>query len=803
MIDPEKIPTFTGNLETLETHAASLRTTASGIRGTGRDVHTAFQALDPVYDAPEQEELLDSTLPVRVKADEFAKKLESVSGALTGFASTARPLVTKMNQLREDAEKFVADNKDDDDWQEDQGKIDENARLVREVGTTWVAFQGVERDAANKITSLVGGTRFVVDDGSHKAGMYGFRESDVKDAKDTPWGTADEREYTGLRAAWEWTKDNVGGGLKGFFVDGVWGTVKGLANMVNVFDWDTFKETWSGIGDIFGGISAYIITPYDWAMDKMFGPADHTDRDKRKAALRDFGKSLVAWDEWGKEPSRAFGVVVFNGLTLGAGSLLKLGRSGKLGAGAEAATVVGKAGALVDPMSYLGKAAGLTKLKVGDFMESLKAGQAGVDDMARTAPTTSSPHTGEANTPPGFEYADHAGNKRVVGNDGYIRDEHGNVVPDTEPVREPHKNDLSGAKERESIPAEEKILEGAGGPGRVEASANHPAGGSHPTGSGDTQGRPSTGGHAADHSTGSGVDSHRPSGGNGGAHAPSSEGGRGTPGHSGHDASGPGDGPETPKGTGSADGPSSGDGTGPGDLPGSGSGVPERQPGVTWERDRMGQQPSGPMDPAHEATVAAALKDLKVPPVDQGRMLTQLKKSEYGAAVAEHITSGRFTDVPGFRKAEGLLFQVKQKGMIPAVHQAMEHAAELQAKGVKGIEFEVKIPGENLDLDVLVRSDGRIDYGAQLKDVDSVTGISSAVKKIANKQLLGALDATGLPSTPIGVKAGILDIRGLRSELTEGHIQAVQRAADRCNASFELKFDDGSVTIYPTNAAKP
>ncbi|MFF6905575.1 hypothetical protein ACFY9Q_06520 [Streptomyces sp. NPDC012389] len=810
MIDPEKIPTFTGNLETLETHAASLKTTASGIRGTGRDVHTAFQALDPVYDAPEQEELLDSTIPVRDKSDEFAKKLESVSGALTGFASTARPLVTRMNQLREDAEKFVADNKDDDDWQEDQGKIDENARLVREVGTTWVAFQGVERDAANKITSLVGGTRFVADDGSHKAGMYGFRESDVKDAKETPWGTADEREYTGLRAAWEWTKDNVGGGLKGFFVDGVWGTVKGLANMVNVFDWDTFKETWSGIGDIFGGISGYIITPYDWAMDKMFGPADHTDRDRRKAALRDFGKALVAWDEWGKEPSRAFGVVVFNGLTLGAGSLLKLGRSGKLGVGAEAATAVGKAGALVDPMSYLGKAVGLTKLKVGDFMESLKAGQAGVDDMARNTPTTASPRTGEVTTPPGFEYVDHAGNKRVVGSDGYIRDEHGNVVPDTEPVVEPHKNDLPDVKERESTPAEERVLEGAGGPGRVENGtgypngAAHPAGGSHLTGSGDAQSTPSTGGHAADHSTGRGVDTHPPSGGSGGVHTPSGEGGgHGTRGHSGHDAGGHGDGPDTPSGTGGADGPSSGDGSGPGDLPGSGSGMPERQPGVTWERDRTGQQPSGPMAPAQETAVAAALKDLKVPPVDQGRMLAQLKKSEYGAAVAEYISSGRFADVPGFKKAEGLLFQVKQKGMIPAVHQAMEHAAELQAKGVKGIEFEVKIPGENLDLDVLVRNGGRIDYGAQLKDVDSVTGIGSAVKKIANKQLLGALDATGLPSTPIDIKAGILDIRGLRSELTERNIQAVQRAADRCNASFELRFDDGSVTIYPTNATKP
>ncbi|MFE7468798.1 hypothetical protein ACFU6R_32475 [Streptomyces sp. NPDC057499] len=522
MIDLEKIPTFTGDLEALETQATSLKTTASSIRSTGKDTHNAFQALDAVYDAPEQEELLDSTVPVRDKADEFAKKLESVSGALTEFASTARPLVNKMKHLREDAEKFVAENKEDDDWQKDQDKIDENARLVREVGTTWVAFQGVERDAANKITSLVGGTRFVVDDGSHKAGMYGFKESDVKNAKETPWGTADEREYTGLRAAWEWTKDHVGGGLKGFFVDGVWGTIKGLGSMVNVFDWDNFKKTWSGIGDVFGGISAYLITPYDWAMDKMFGPVDHSDREKQKAALRNFGKSLVAWDEWDKDPSRAFGTVLFNAATLGSGSLLKLGKAGKLGVGAEAATVLGKAGALVDPMSYLGKAAGVTKLKVGDFMEGLKASQAGIDDMARNAPTGAPPHTGGVDAPPGREYVDHAGNKRIIGDDAYIRDEHGNVVPDTQPVREPHKDDLPNT--HETTPGEEKVLEGAGGPSRAENTAGHPTGSAHPGdgsnpsyGGGGTHNTPSTGGHAADRPTsggsGSGTGSYTPSGG--------------------------------------------------------------------------------------------------------------------------------------------------------------------------------------------------------------------------------------------------------------------------------------------------
>ncbi|MFI8940709.1 hypothetical protein [Streptomyces syringium] len=596
MIDLGKIPTFTGNLETLETHAASLKTTASSIRGTGKDVHNAFQALDPVYDAPEQEHLLNSTIPVRDKADEFAKKLESVSGALTSFASSAKPLVDKMNQLRADAKKFVADNKDDDDWQKDQGKIDENARLVREVGTTWVAFQGVERDAANKITALVGGTHFVVDDGSHKAGMYGFKESDVKDAKETPWGTVDEREYTGLRAAWEWTKDNVGGALKGFFVDGVWGTLKGLGSMVNFFDWDNFKKTWSNIGDVFGGVSAYIMTPYDWAMDKMFGPVDHSDTDKQKAALRNFGKSLVAWDEWGKNPSKAVGIVAFNGLTLGAGSFLKLGKAGKAGMVSEAATVMGKAGVLVDPMSYLGKAASVTKLKVGELMEGLKVSQAGVDDMARNVPTGTSPHptgvnppaahTGDGastpshsgdgsstpsqpgdssstpagsgeKTPAGREYDGPDGEKYVVGADGHIRDTNGNVVPDKAAHPEPHKDDLPNVKEPETAPVKEpvkeKVLEGAGGPSRVETSGGG-------TGHG-------TGGHGETPGTGGGAGGHGGSDGPGGSGKDSGSGAGSGAGDSGSGAgSGAGD-----SGTGSGSG-DSGSGSGSGDS-GSGSGA--------------------------------------------------------------------------------------------------------------------------------------------------------------------------------------------------------------------------------------
>ncbi|MFD5729595.1 hypothetical protein ACFWMT_26295 [Streptomyces sp. NPDC058368] len=645
MIDLAKIPFYTGNLEALEKHAATLKTTASDIRTTGKDVHTAFQALDPVYDAPEQEELLDSTIPVRDKADAFADKLESVSGALSGFATTARPLVARMNRLREDAARFVAENRDDD-WQQDQDKIDENARLVHEVGTTWVAFQGAERDAANKITALVGGTHFVVDDGSHKAGMYGFKADDVKDAGETPWGTVDEREYTGLRAAWEWTKDNVGGALKGFFVDGVWGTIKGLGSMVNVFDWDNFKKTWSGIGDVFGGISAYLMTPYDWAMDKMFGPADHSDTDRQKAALRNFGKSLVAWDEWGHDPSRAFGSVLFNVVTIGSGSLLKLGKAGKLGVVADAASVAGKAGVLVDPMSYLGKAAGVTKIKVGDLMDSLRTSSAGVDDMARTAPTGTAPHP--TTETPGLHYTDHNGNPRVVGNDAVIRDEHGNPVPDTEPVPEPHKNELPDTHEH--VPDHEKVLEGAGGPSRVENSANHPPNGSHPTTGGTTHHTtPSTGGHVTEHPTGSGggsgAGSHTDTGGG------SSGGGSdtGTPGGGG----GHGDGNDGSGGGGHSDGPHGG-----GERPNEP--LPELTPeeraghwGHLDEVEKRSPEDFGDMkyDPDHRGKVSPSSMDEARVGLDlreQGRLPADIQRPP-GADMGEFYSpsTGKYYDIKG------------------------------------------------------------------------------------------------------------------------------------------------------------
>lgn len=182
--------------------------------------------------------------------------------------------------------------------------------------------------------------------------------------------------------------------------------------------------------------------------------------------------------------------------------------------------------------------------------------------------------------------------------------------------------------------------------------------------------------------------------------------------------------------------------------------------------------------------MTAVLDRLKMQPQDQQRLLVQLRKSEYGQNVADYIASGKFTDTPGFRQ---VVNDGKQSGMIPAVHQALVHADELLSRGAKGIEFELKLPDQGLDLDVLIRNDGEIEAAWQLKNVQSSTGIESNVKSIARKQLRGEA----------GDKTAILEVHDTMASLTDDILRSVEGAARRTNAVFELRFKDGSVMVRP------
>ncbi|MFB6850577.1 ADP-ribosyltransferase [Streptomyces sp. NPDC056373] len=369
MIQPEKIPQFTGNLEQLETDYADLKKDAGHVRDAGGDIHSRFQGLSAYYDAPEAEQLFGTTKPVKEKADTFGDGLEKVSGALSSYATEIRPLVAKLKELKSKAHTFVESVKDDDEWEYDEDKVDEHNQLRDDITSTVAAFWAAERTCHNKITALWGGTQMVAGDGSKKKNQYGFNADDLKNAK-LPWGDPVEEKHKWYEVG-HWVKSFVWDGL---IVDGVWGTIKGLGTLVGFGGWDAMGQAWKGLAQLATGL---VITSIPGAQTWFWTASDKDMpswlRDSR-TAMKETGKALVAWDEWGKNPARAAGAVTFNVLTTvftgGAGGAAA--GAGKAGAVAKALSVAGKAGRVIDPMTYIAKGAGAGLSKIGDITKGLR-----------------------------------------------------------------------------------------------------------------------------------------------------------------------------------------------------------------------------------------------------------------------------------------------------------------------------------------------------------------------------------------------------------------------------------------------
>ncbi|GAA4033508.1 hypothetical protein [Streptomyces plumbiresistens] len=369
MIQPDQIPQYTGDLAQLEIDHADLRKDAGHVRKTGGDVHSRFQGLSAYYTAPEAEQLFATTKPVQDRADAFADDLETVSSALSSYATEIRPLVDKLKQLKTDATTFVSSVKDDDEWEYDGDKVDEHNQLRDDITATVAAFWAAERTAHNKITALWGGTQMVAGDGSERKDQYGFAAEDMKNAK-LPWGDPVEEKHHWYEVG-HWVKSFVWDGL---IVDGIWGTIKGLGMLVGFGGWDAMGQAWKGLAQLATGLTLSMMPGAQvlfWALPDDKLPS--WIRDSR-TAMKETGKALVAWDEWGKNPGRAAGAVTFNVVTTvftgGAGA--GVAAAGKAGAVAKVLSVAGKAGRVLDPMTYIAKGAGAGLSKIGDISAALK-----------------------------------------------------------------------------------------------------------------------------------------------------------------------------------------------------------------------------------------------------------------------------------------------------------------------------------------------------------------------------------------------------------------------------------------------
>ncbi|MDF9814779.1 hypothetical protein [Streptomyces sp. SPB162] len=373
LINPAGIPQFTGNLENLETDAAALVTQAGHFRSSGASVNSEFQGLSAFYKAPEAEQLFATTIPVATKADAFARDLEKVASALRDYGGEVRPIVARLESLTHSAWSFVQSIEDDGDWREDKKKVQHNNDLWHDVNATLDAFWAAERSCYGKITGLVGGAPLIPDDGTHKQNMYGYKADDLDHAEETAWGSTTDREYSGLAWLGHQVKSYV---WDGFVVDGVWGTVMGLGTLFGKDGWDAAGKAWTGLAKLATGLSI-MITPVVGTIymalpdDKLPGIL----RDSR-TAVKQTGKALIAYDEWGKNPARAAGAVTFNVITAiftdGAGS------AAKSGAVAKTISVLGKTGRALDPVTYVIKGGKFAVVKVGDMLSGLKNLRTGV-----------------------------------------------------------------------------------------------------------------------------------------------------------------------------------------------------------------------------------------------------------------------------------------------------------------------------------------------------------------------------------------------------------------------------------------
>lgn len=298
-VDPYGIPVFTGNLAVLDRQVTALAKDGAEIATATGDVHSSFGGLQAFYKAPEADQLFATTKPVADRGAALKSDLATITGALSAYADDAQPLVAKLERLREEASAFQDKARADDTWREDGDLVEENNNRRNEIAEAWAAFQAVERACYNKIISLVpGGKPLKTNDGSNGKHMHGYDAGALKQAKGLPWGDPvkeSTRWYQFYEHVWDFGK--------GFVVDGVWGTVKGLGTLVGTDGWDSMKQAWTGLGNLTTGVILTVAAPHVlWLTPEKDLPG--FARDARNA-MKETGKALIAYDQWGENPARA------------------------------------------------------------------------------------------------------------------------------------------------------------------------------------------------------------------------------------------------------------------------------------------------------------------------------------------------------------------------------------------------------------------------------------------------------------------------------------------------------------------
>ncbi|MUL43266.1 hypothetical protein FZ103_19195, partial [Streptomonospora sp. PA3] len=257
------------------------------------------------------------------KGDDFDGAVTSVGTALINFANDVRPIKRRLQTLKADAESFQSKISGDEDWREDEDKINELDSLNNDILQAVFEYQRAERECANTITALFGGTTFVAtepgEQGSLGANQVAHGTSEALKDIETPWVTPQEHD-----APW-W--EDVGNGIKDFGV----GIAEDLGALVGLYgeggwgvsswsEWGSnLKNNWgdtlNGLGSLVGfyGKDGWGVSSFgEWWGNFSSG-------------WTEFAHAVVPWREWGDRPGYVITQSVLNigSMALGGAGVVK------------------------------------------------------------------------------------------------------------------------------------------------------------------------------------------------------------------------------------------------------------------------------------------------------------------------------------------------------------------------------------------------------------------------------------------------------------------------------------------------
>ena len=332
------------NPEEVDTAGRAIKADGVKIAQTGHDIDSDWQGLKAFYQSPEAELLFSKTKPVATAGDSMKAPTQTAGDALIAFAETAKSLKADLNGLKSKAQAFRTKIDGDDDWREDEDKVKEHNGLNNDIFAKLVAYQAAERDCANKITGLFGGTHFIGTDPTKDAQLikrgekvYGLTRS--VDDVETPW--AKPQQYD---APWY---EDVWNGVKDFGV----GLAQDLSSLVGMYGadgwgWQGFDglvDNWEGLAGGIAGLAGFY-GPKGWGWQGWGNLGSNWSN---------LVNGFVPYREW--DGGNGAGYVITSGILnvgscfIGAGAVKGLLRAGKAARGLEAmegASTAAKAGLL-------------------------------------------------------------------------------------------------------------------------------------------------------------------------------------------------------------------------------------------------------------------------------------------------------------------------------------------------------------------------------------------------------------------------------------------------------------------------